>query len=182
MKYENIVLKYVEYEEETEGVITPVEKELTVPIVEARTKQLQEGIRIVGSIVRKIKDDEDILEAIQVQFGFVSDDLINKDTNELIGELQEKELSYWIEIAVFLLEELPDEMFKLVSLLSGVKTEVLETIKIQQMFELLEVVVRVNDVEEIANALKKFTNQINKTLKKRADKKANERQKARALN
>ena len=194
MKYEKIKLQYVEYEEvELEGQedvvdskkeyeVVPVERELIVPIVEARTKQLQESIRIIGSIVRKIKDDEDILEALSVQFGFVSEDLIDRDTNELIGELKEKELSYWIEIAVFLLEELPDEMFSLVSLLSGIKVEILETIRISQTFEVLEAVVKVNDIEEIGKSLGKFTNQIKNQMRKRSDKKKAEIEKQRALN
>lgn len=174
--------QFINTDEETgEEFLDYSESTKIIPVTPIKVKQITLASSTFADILNKVKEDDQIMETLKVSLGIVPEGMMDLETGELLGELKDRSVENWGQTLGFLLKELPDEIMDLLAIVTDIDREDLDQLETDQLFELLEAVVEVNNIEKLANAAQSFFTAITKKTDK-AVQKAKADGKLKALN
>src|SRR5699024_1539587 len=139
------VLQPVEKEEEGFTYVDYEEIKLPFVITRISTRQITKVVGLIGAILDNAKGNEEIMELIRVQLGLVVEKFKDMETGLLLGELRDRYAPKLMLPIVFLNLELPDEVYELITELSGIHVDSLDLLYLELTMEVLEACLEVND-------------------------------------
>lgn len=174
MAIKKVELQYYETKQTEQG-LEYEERNITVPVRALKVKQYREVSKLLGQIVEKAKNNDEIMEFIKINMGIVQEDMQDKETGELLGALRERNAGNWIETIIFLMKEIPDEVVGLVSEVANLNEALVEELEPEQLFDLIEACVEVNDISQLTKAVKNFSENLRRRfIKEEKEKQSNE--------
>lgn len=142
------------------------ENTLTIPVMPVKVRQYGSVAKLIGNVLDKAKSNDEIMEFIKTQMNIVNEEFQDKETGEIIGELKDRSTGNWMEAIIFLTREVPEDTFELISEVSGIDRQVIEELEVQEMIKILEAVLKVNDLEQVSKAVKKFIDNLVEKFRK----------------
>ena len=118
-------------------------------VEEITVKQFKKAIKILKNIVEEFKGNERIGEFVN----FLGD--LEKEKTK---DDKEKDVEFGVQLAQsfdFLLEEVPEHMVALLSIVSGIEEEVVDNQPVGTLFDIYDAVVTENDIEKLISRGKK---------------------------
>lgn len=120
-------------------------------IEEINIMQMTQAIKVVKSILDAARKDEHLLAVIEEMFeeaqskedSTIEEVLTQSFANNIIGALD------------VLLVEVPEKVFELLSVLSGIEYDVFMQQKPEEVFDIYDAIIEVNDIEKLVNRAKK---------------------------
>lgn len=157
------------------NVLQNNDKEETIDhvISAARVFQYTDLAKLLGNLLTRVKNDEALLETVQVQFfGNVDKNWIDKDTEQLLPDIKKQLETNSMEAIAFALEHLPEELVTFIAVLSRLEKDTVQRLDDESLFELLDAIVAENDIERLVKMGKKFFDSLqNHWFKKESQKK-----------
>jgi hypothetical protein len=141
---------------ETQGEETIVKK-INHEIEEIDLFQFTKTLKVLKDILSTLQEDESVKDFFESAFGEnPSVEGIDKENaEELIKKMDEEFLMKAVGSFEALAVRLPEKAFELLSILSGIKLEVLQKQKLVDVLDIFDAVVEVNDIEKTVTRLKK---------------------------
>ncbi|WP_394548808.1 hypothetical protein [Priestia aryabhattai] len=106
--------------------------------------------KLVKDIITEVKKDENLAQLFNQMFN-----MSEEETEEQAALMNKSVLSAAAESFQTLAVYLPEQALELLSALSGVETDVLGNQEIDAILNVYDAVLEVNDIEELANRVKK---------------------------
>lgn len=119
-------------------------------IEEPSIMQLTSATKIIKEILQEGKENEEINALLGDIFNEVTE---NKD--EEAGDVGTMILKRVFGSLDVFLVELPDQVLRLISTLSGVDHDVIMNLKADELFDVYDAIIEVNDIEKIVKRAKK---------------------------
>jgi hypothetical protein len=141
---------------ETQGEETVVKK-INHEIEEIDLWQFTKTLKCLKDILSTLQEDESVKEFFDSAFGENPslEGIDKENAEELIKKMDEEFLMKAVGSFEALAVRLPEKAFELLSILSGIKLEVLQKQKLVDVLDIFDAVVEVNDIEKTVTRLKK---------------------------
>lgn len=145
-------------------------------VIEATIKRLRVGqytqvAKIIGGFVKRIREDEGLMQAIQAQFfGNFDEEWMDQETGQLMESVKREIEGNLIGALGFALEYLPEELVNLTSATANLHPNVVNNLDEESFFKVIESVIEVNDIERLKDLGKKHFDSIKDKLSQKANK------------
>lgn len=143
-----------------DGSVQILDSSRSVEINAIRPAQFGALTKVINATVKDLQKNEDFKQTVQKLFGeyqegFDLEDLFRSDEFNVFSIM---------DAVGFLLEEVPDRLTEIVSIMSGINRFVVEHQDMDTYFDLIEAVIEVNDIERIVERVKKLSTQMGKAF------------------
>ncbi|AVH47466.1 hypothetical protein MXE62_02770 [Staphylococcus haemolyticus] len=147
-------------QENRDGSIEVLNQSTEVAIKPIRPVQFGKLTKVVNATIKDLQKNEDFKKTVQNLFGEYADgftlvDLIRSEDFNVFNIL---------DAVGFLLEETPERVFEIVSIMSGIDRTFVENQDMDTFFDLVEKVIEVNDIEKIVKRIQRLSSQMGKAF------------------
>lgn len=143
-----------------DGSVQILDSSRSVEINAIRPAQFGALTKVINQTVKDLKQNQEFQTTVQKLFGeyqegFDLEDLFRSEDFNVFSIM---------DAVGFLLEEVPDRLTEIVSIMSGINRFVVEHQDMETYFDLIEAVLEVNDIERIVERVKKISTQMGKAF------------------
>lgn len=143
-----------------DGSVQILDSSRSVEINAIRPAQFGALTKVINQTIKDLKQNEEFQTTVQKLFGeyqesFDLEDLFRSEDFNIFSVM---------DAVGFLLEEVPDRLTEIVSIMSGINRFVVEHQDMDTYFDLIEAVLEVNDIERIVERVKKISTQMGKAF------------------
>lgn len=143
-----------------DGSVQILDSSRSVEINAIRPAQFGALTKVINQTIKDLKQNEEFQTTVQKLFGeyqegFDLEDLFRSEDFNIFSIM---------DAVGFLLEEVPDRLTEIVSIMSGVNRFIVEHQDMETYFDLIEAVLEVNDIERIVERVKKISTQMGKAF------------------
>lgn len=143
-----------------DGSVEILDSSRSVEINAIRPAQFGALTKVINQTIKDLKQNEEFQTTVQKLFGeyqegFDLEDLFRSEDFNIFSVM---------DAVGFLLEEVPDRLTEIVSIMSGINRFVVEHQDMETYFDLIEAVLEVNDIERIVERVKKISTQMGKAF------------------
>ena len=143
-----------------DGSVQILDSSRSVEINAIRPAQFGALTKVINQTIKDLKQNQDFQTTVQKLFGeyqegFDLEDLFRSEDFNIFSIM---------DAVGFLLEEVPDRLTEIVSIMSGVNRFIVEHQDMETYFDLIEAVLEVNDIERIVERVKKISTQMGKAF------------------
>lgn len=143
-----------------DGSVQILDSSRSVEINAIRPAQFGALTKVINQTIKDLKQNQDFQTTVQKLFGeyqegFDLEDLFRSEDFNVFSVM---------DAVGFLLEEVPDRLTEIVSIMSGINRFIVEHQDMETYFDLIEAVLEVNDIERIVERVKKISTQMGKAF------------------
>ena len=143
-----------------DGSVQILDSSRSVEINAIRPAQFGALTKVINQTIKDLKQNEEFQTTVQKLFGeyqegFDLEDLFRSEDFNVFSIM---------DAVGFLLEEVPDRLTEIVSIMSGINRFIVEHQDMESYFDLIEAVLEVNDIERIVERVKKISTQVGKAF------------------
>lgn len=143
-----------------DGSVQILESSRSVEINPIRPAQFGALTKVINATIKDLQKNEEFKQTVQKLFGEYQDGF---DFEDLLRS-EDFNIFSVMDAVGFLLEEVPDRLTEIVSIMSGINRFVVEHQDMDTYFDLIEAVLEANDIERIVERIKKLSTQMGKAF------------------